>query len=162
TGGVQGFSGMYELESGIDSRYGYGMTRKVWNNNHKIKAMANLDFPEGYGPAIAGLHPLEKFHANLYWEYWSGQQYTYHGPDDTSTEPNNKRWFPHFRTNLRVSRTFDAFGIKTELALEVRNLFNNKDLNMLFDDQIICNSNSTERYARDYIPIVVGICSHPA
>lgn len=144
TGGVQGYSALYELGSGIDSRYGYGMVRKAWNNNHKIKAQANLDFYEGYGPAIAGIHPLEKLHANLYFEYWNGQQYTYHGPDDTSTKPNNKRWLPHFRTNLKIARTFDAFGVKTELALEVRNLFNNKDLNMLGGDDLINYHEKTE------------------
>ena len=152
TGGVQGFSGMYESGSGIDSRYGYGMVRKAWNNNHKIKAMANLDFHEGYGPAIAGMHPLEKLHTNLYFEYWNGQQYTYHGPDDTSTKPNNKRWKPHFRTNLKIARTFDAFGVKTELALEVRNLFNNKDLNMLYDDDLITWHEETELSEKDRLP----------
>ncbi|RKY76289.1 hypothetical protein DRQ07_10585, partial [candidate division KSB1 bacterium] len=131
TGGVVGYSSMYELGTGIDAPYGYGQSRKSWNANNKFKGIADLSFPKNFGPSVFGFKPLSEFGVNIYFEYRNGPQYTYHGPDDTSTEPNNKRWYPHYRTNLTVSKGFDLLGFHSELRMEVRNLFNNKDINML-------------------------------
>lgn len=143
TGGVVGYSNMYELGSGIDSPQGYAQIKKVWNSNHKFKGVANLNFRQGFGPEIAGFKPLSNINMNVYFEYWNGQQYTYHGPGDPSTKPNNKRWYPHYRTNLKVSKGFQVMSIHTELSLEIRNLFNNKDINMLgWDDLVYYQENS--------------------
>ena len=131
TGGVLGFANMYEPGSGVDSPQGYGQMKKVWNNNHKFKGVANLNFRQGYGPTIVNFKPLSDVNVNVYFEAWNGLQYTYHAPGDPSTEPNNKRWEAHYRTNLKVSRGFHAMGVRPEISVEVRNLFNNKDLNML-------------------------------
>jgi len=132
TGGVSGLYNMFEGD-GIDARHGYEMTRKAWNNNHKIKAMVNMDLHDKWGPSIAGFKPLADFHTNIYWEYRNGDQYTYHAPDDQSTKPNNMRWFAHYRTNLKVSKGIGLMGLHAELSMEVRNLFNDKDLNMPWD-----------------------------
>jgi hypothetical protein len=35
---------------------------------------------------------------------------------------------PHYRTNLKVSKVVNIFGANTEFSVEVRNLFNNKDI----------------------------------
>ena len=139
TGGVVGYSTLHEPGTGgYNTPQGYAQMKKAWNNNHKFKGIANLSFRRGFGPTIGGFKPLSDLNANVYFEYWSGRQYTYHGPGDTSTEPNNKRWKPHYRTNLKVSKGFYlAGGIHPKISVEVRNLFNNKDLNMLFGDDLI-------------------------
>jgi hypothetical protein len=125
-----GALGFYDLrEDGAPTeRYGYDMWRRDWVDNHSIKTMVNLDFYEDWGPSIAGIHPLENLHANVYFEYRNGEQYTYHSSGDTTTTPNNRRWMPHYRTNLKVSKVVNIFGAKTEFSVEVRNLFNNKDI----------------------------------
>jgi hypothetical protein len=47
------------------------------------------------------------------------------------------RWDGHNRWNLKLAKGFKTLGGRTELALEVRNLFNNKDLIMLEDEDLI-------------------------
>jgi len=128
TGGLVGYSQLFELGSGTNSTQGYGQTKKSWNSNHKFKASANLY----YGPEyFTSLKPLSDVFWNLYYEYFTGPQYTYHGPGDTSTEPNNMRWEGHTLWNTKLATGFQTWGFRTELALEVRNLFDNKTLNML-------------------------------
>ena len=134
TGGVVGYGSLFELGSGVDAPHGYGQTRKAWNSNHKFKGWANLYFGPEY---FTGLKPLNDVFLNLYYEYFTGPQYTYHGPGDTSTEPNNKRWEGHNRWNMKLATGFQTWGFRTELALEVRNLFNNKTLNMLGGDDLV-------------------------
>jgi len=137
TGGVVGYVNMYEAGSGIDTPQGFGQVKKAWNSNHKFKGNLFLNLRPGFGPAIAGFHPMGNFMMNLYYEYFSGPQYTYHGPGDTSTKPNNKRWKGHHRWNLKIAKSFEVLGAKSEISMEVRNLFNNKDLNMLYGDDLI-------------------------
>jgi len=143
TGGVVGWDNLYERGSGIDSPKGYAQSRKVWNTNHKFRGIANLNLRRGFGPEILGVKPLSDVNLNVYFEYYNGQQYTYHGPGDLSTEPNNKRWYPHYRTNLKVSKGFNILGVRSEFSVEVRNLFNDKDINMLgWDDLVYFEENS--------------------
>ena len=126
-GGSLGFEDLWE-DGSPGQRNGYGMWRRDWVDNHSVKTMVNLDFYENWGPSIAGIHPLENLHTNVYFEYRNGDEYTYHPPGDTTTTPNNRRWMPHFRTNLKVAKVVNIFGAKTEFSVEVRNLFNNKDI----------------------------------
>lgn len=143
SGGVVGYSSLYEGESGFDAPKGYAQMRKPWNRHHKFKGTANLNFPEGFGPTVAGFNPLGGINVNVYFETWNGEAYTYHGPGDTSTEPNNMRWKPHYQTNLRASKGIRILGFRPEISVEIRNLFNNKDLNMLYwDDLIYYHENS--------------------
>jgi hypothetical protein len=134
TGGVVGYSALFELGSGTDATHGYGQTKKAWNSNHKFKAQANLY----YGPEyFTSLKPLNDVFWNLYYEYFTGPEYTYHGPGDTSTEPNNRRWEGHNRWNTKLAVGLQTFGFRSELALEVRNLFDNKTLNLLGGDDLV-------------------------
>jgi hypothetical protein len=134
TGGLSGFNTLYELGSGIDVPQGFGQLKKTWNSNHKFKGWAHLYFGPGY---FANLSPLNDVYLNLYYEYFTGPEYTYHGPGDTSTEPNNKRWEGHNRWNTKLAAGFDTWGLRTEVSLEVRNLFNNRTLNLLGGDDLI-------------------------
>jgi len=137
TGGVIGFVNLYEARSGVNTPQGFGQLKKAWNSNQKFKGNVFLNLRPGFGPEFIGFKPLSNLFVNLYYEYFSGPQYTYHGPGDTSTEPNNKRWKGHHRWNLKVIKKFEWFGIRPSISVEVRNLFNNKDLNMLFGDDLI-------------------------
>ncbi|RKY49382.1 MAG: hypothetical protein DRP91_04425 [Candidatus Neomarinimicrobiota bacterium] len=152
SGGVVGYESMYEFGLGVNQPKGYGMVKKDWNSNHKFKGIMNLSFEKGYGFSILGFKPLSDLNMNLYYEYWSGQQYTYHGPDDPSTEPNNKRWFPHMRTNLKVSKGIYAGNVRFELVCEVRNLFNNYDINMLWWDDLVYFEENKDKPLHERLP----------
>jgi len=134
SGGLVGYASLFELGSGVNQTQGYGQVKKAWNSSHKFKAWANLF----YGPEyFTSLSPLNDVFLNLYYEYFTGPEYTYHGPGDTSTEPNNKRWEGHNRWNMKLAAGFQTWGLRTELAIEVRNLFDNKTLLMLGGDDLI-------------------------
>jgi hypothetical protein len=139
SGGASGFVNLWELDAegvpaGLNTPQGYGQTKKTWNSNHKFKGWANLYFGPQY---FTSLKPLNDVFWNLYFEYFTGPEYTYHGPGDTSTEPNNKRWEGHNRWNTKLAAGLQTWGFRTELALEVRNLFNNKTLNMLGGEDLV-------------------------
>ena len=68
---------------------------------------------------------------NLYSIWNSGEQFTYHGPGDTSTEPLNERWDPFTFSNLKVSKGFSFAGNRVEFSVDVRNVFNQNYLNLL-------------------------------
>jgi hypothetical protein len=132
--GRVGWSNLYEpaaLEQGArNSRYGADDADQRWNPNDKFKAVANLFLPRNYGPSWGSVKPLGDWNINMYFEWWSGDLYTYHFPEDPSTEPLNRRWEAHTRTNLRLVKGLNFIKpFRTELGIEVRNLFNNKDLN---------------------------------
>ncbi len=137
TGGEVGFAEMFELSSGINSRHGYGQFRFPWSRQNRVKGLANLYLPESFGPALAGYKFLGDLSASMYFQWREGQPYTYHGPGDPSTEPNNRRWFNHFTSNLKIEKGFSVSGIRSAIAVDIRNVFNNKDLNMLFGDALI-------------------------
>lgn len=122
TGGSAGFNTLYEDVNSIDEPASYQQYKKDWLSNFMIKGVINLSLDKG---VLSGLN------VNLYTEYFQGPQYTYHGPNDFSTEPNNKRWEPHKRTNLKVSKAFQLGSFSPEITIEIRNLLNDKDLNIL-------------------------------
>jgi hypothetical protein len=131
--GQVGWRRIYEPKMNIrNARFGLGDTDQRWNPTDKFKAVGNIFLPENFGPSLGAFKPLGDINVNLYFEAWSGRLYTAHFPErgDLSTEPLNRRWEPHYRTNLRLVKGINIIdGIRPEIGIEVRNLFNNKDLN---------------------------------
>jgi hypothetical protein len=154
SGGVVGYTDLWEpgTPNVHDVPRWFGQQKKDWNSNHKFKGIANLYLDRNYGPEVWGIKPLSDILVNVYFEYWSGRAYTYHGPDDLSTEPNNKRWKPHYRTNLKVAKGFPLLDMRGELSIEVRNLFNNKDLNMLYDEELAFYHDNPDLSLKERLP----------
>ena len=108
---------------------GGGNPNERWNPRHTFKLIANFDSPEEFGPRLGSCYPLGNWYLNLYSEYSSGRKFTYHSPGDLSTEPNNETWKPRYLTNLRISKVVEFIqGLRTEVSINVNNLFNNKQL----------------------------------
>lgn len=135
TGGVLGFRTLNEGGFQIDEPQQYGQSKNrggSWTSNQNFKANAFVVLDRDFGPEVAGFNPLGDVTTNLYYEFWTGPKYTYHGPGDVSTEPNNRRWDNHHRWNLKFAKRFGELnGLRPTLSVDVRNLFNNKDLNLL-------------------------------
>jgi len=89
-----------------------------------IKGNINYTTPSGLGPmGLAGDVII-----GLYHEYFAGPQYTYYPDDYTGLrEPNNKRWFPHNRTDLKFVKRLPLGNVTPVIGLEVFNLFNYYD-----------------------------------
>ncbi len=152
--GRVGYSDLYEPGSGIlDVPIGYRNNKGAWSNFHKIKAWANFYMQPGRGPGIAGVKPLSDVNVYLFFRWRSGQLYTYHGPGDVSTKPNNMKWFPIYETNLKVAKGFHLMGVRSELSVEVRNLFDNKFYSLLGGENMIKWQENKDKDDVDRLPI---------
>ncbi len=136
--GEVGFSRLNEPGSTrIDVPKGLRQGKGAWSSYHKIKSWLNLYLEPGRGPAIEDYKPLGDLNVYLYFWWRSGDPYTYHGPGDLSSKPFNKRWFNYYQFNLKVAKGFHVAGIHAELGADIRNLFNQKFLRLLYDDDLI-------------------------
>ncbi len=97
--------------------------------DERHNANVNIDFriPKGQGPTLFGVKLLENFGINLLWNFHSGRPYTrrdYRG--NQVGEYNGARQPFYMRTDARINKDFDLFGLHYSLFLEVENLFNTK------------------------------------
>ncbi len=131
--GRVGWNNIYEPAMNVpDRRFPLGDADQYWNPTDKFKAIGNIFLPKDFGPLLGNIKPIGDLNANIYFEAWSGRLYTAHFPErgDLSTKPLNRRWKPHYRTNIRITKGFNFIrNVRPEIGIEVRNLFNNKDLN---------------------------------
>lgn len=135
--GEVGFSRLYEAGSqSINVPKGLRQGKGAWGDYQRIKGWASIYIGKNEGPEIFGIKPLSdvSIYSNFWWR--SGDPYTYHGPGDMSTEPNNMRWFNYYQIDLRVSKGFDLFGVNTELSVNIKNLLNSKFLRRLYGDDL--------------------------
>lgn len=151
--GVVGYSRLYEPGADREDvpkglRYGKG----AWSSYHKVKGWISFNFAEDSGPEIAGFKPLSGFYTFLYMWWRSGNPYTYHGPGDTSTKPNNKTWFNYYQINLKVAKGFHVLGIRTELSIDVYNLLDSKFYRLLSGDNLIRWHERTDLPEKERLP----------
>jgi len=113
---------------GLDRYFGSGEDNlEVWNPHNTLKINGLFSTPADFGPEMGAFKPLGNWFMNVHHTYASPQRFTYHPPEDTSTEPLNKSWKPYHRTNMRLSKRFGLpQGLQAEFAMDVHNVFNNK------------------------------------
>ena len=136
--GEVGFSRLYETGSqSIDVPKGLRQGRGAWSSLQRIKGWLSLSWNKDEGPEIFGVRPLSDFYvySNFWWR--QGDQFTYHAPGDVSTAPNNMRWFNYYQVDLRVAKGFAFLGLRTELSVDIKNVFNLKFLRLLSGDNLI-------------------------
>lgn len=121
TGGRTGYWQYREDQSSVPQPHSYSETKATWISSAVIKANINYVTPSGLGPI--GL--LGDVSLGLYHEYFSGAQYTYYPDDFTGLRvPDNKRWYPHNRTDLKVVKRLPLGNVTPVIGLEVFNLLN--------------------------------------
>jgi hypothetical protein len=128
TGGVNGFWLYDEDSTKIHQPHGYEEGKGDWLSSLVIKGDVTYVTPKDFGPA--GL--LGGISAAFYYEWFQGPEYTYYPEDYTGLQrPNNKRWSPHKRGDIKLTKKFDIGGFSPVFGLEVYNLFDDHDLIML-------------------------------
>jgi hypothetical protein len=135
--GEVGFSRLYEEGSqSINVPKGLRQGRGAWGSVQRVKGWLSLGIERDGGPEIFGIRPLSD--VSVYSSFWwkQGDQYTYHAPGDPSTEPNNRRWFNYYQIDLRVAKGFDLLGLRAELSVDIKNLFDLKFLRLLDGDDL--------------------------
>jgi len=127
--GLAGWYRIYEpVMNEVDRKHTGDDAEQKWVPAHRFKINSVLNSPVDFGPKVGAYHPLGNWFINLYFVAQPGQVYTYHFPEDISTELNNRRWKPFYNTNLFVNKIFNVMGFQPEIGIEVRNLFNHKML----------------------------------
>ena len=117
-----------------------------------MKGWISFDIEQGKGPEIIGIKPLSDLHIYTYFWWRSGTPYTYHPPGDLSTRPNNRKWFSIYQFNLKVAKGIKLGGIRTEISLDIRNLFNSKFLGLLHGDQLKYYHENSDLPLEDRLP----------
>jgi outer membrane receptor for ferrienterochelin and colicin len=133
TGGASGYWQYREDETTIHQPWSFDEVKLDWISSYILKANVNYVTPHGIG--WIGL--LGDITASLYYEYFAGPEYTYYPEGYTGLlVPNNKRWFPHQRTDLKIFKRIPLGSVTPILGIEVYNLFNNFDRNLLWWDDL--------------------------
>ncbi len=148
TGSNSGYWQYREDTTSIHQPWGYDEVKLTWLSNYVLKGNINYVTPHTFGP----LGLLGGFNIGLYYEYFAGPQYTYYPEDFTGLRiPNNKRWYPHQRTDIKIVKRFPIGKITPVLGVEIYNLFNNYDRNMLGGDDLEqWEENGRPPQAQDY------------
>ncbi|MBN1895573.1 carboxypeptidase-like regulatory domain-containing protein [bacterium] len=124
--GFQSLSANPEVQSLMAFANQDGETKLRWLSSYKLKANFSLVTPKKFLIAMGDLS------LGLYYEYFAGDQYTYYAVDYTGVRyPDNRRWYPHQRTDLKISKRIKFRDMNTVLGVDVINLFNNYDRYLL-------------------------------
>ena len=133
SGGAAGYWSYYEDASRVNLPHSYDERKVTWISSTILKAAMNYITPETWVKGILG-----DITVGVFYEYFSGPEYTYYAPDYTGLrKPNNKRWYPHQRTDLKLSKRVPISTFNSVISLEVYNLFNNYDRMMLGGENLI-------------------------
>lgn len=106
-----------------------------WMSDLRIRANASVMTPSDFaGPAAVILGDVT---FSLYYEYFRGPKYTWYEPGFEGLQvPDNKTWYPHQRTDLKLTKTVKVGSLKPYLSVQVMNLFNNYDRILLSGSQL--------------------------
>ncbi|MBN2090714.1 carboxypeptidase-like regulatory domain-containing protein [candidate division KSB1 bacterium] len=106
-----------------------------WMSDLRIRANASLVSPKDFAGFASPV--LGEITFALYYEYFKGPTYTYYESGYAGLAiPDNKTWFPHQRTDLKITKVINLGGIKPYLGIQVNNLFNNYDRILLSGSEL--------------------------
>jgi hypothetical protein len=133
TGGASGYWQYREDDETIHQPWGFDEVKLDWISSYVFKGSINYVTPSDLDPW--GLS--SDITISLYYEYFAGPEYTYYPEEYTGLQtPNNKRWYPHQRADLKLVKRIPLGYITPIIGIEVFNLFNNYDRNMLDGDDL--------------------------
>ena len=131
TGGASGYWQYREDEETVHQPWGYDEVKLDWISSYVLKGSINYVTPSDWGVILGDIT------ASLYYEYFAGPEYTYYPEDYTGLQfPNNKRWYPHQKTDLKFIKRIPLGDVTPIIGIEVYNLFNNFDRNLLGGDDL--------------------------
>jgi hypothetical protein len=129
SGGTPSYWQYNEDSSIVNPPRNYSETKTTWISNIMIKGNLSYVTPNNIGPI--GL--LGNITMGLYQEYFTGPQYTWYPKDYQGLKvPNNKRWYPHLRTDLKISKRILIGRFTPVIGIEVFNVFDNFDRNISY------------------------------
>jgi len=104
-----------------------------FDQRHTINANVDLLIPDGAGPAIGAVKPLQNLDVSVLTELASGLPYTRRDSRNYLVGETNAERMPwRWTTDLKFTKNFHLFGLKLALFGEITNLFNRKDILNLY------------------------------
>ncbi|RKY70485.1 MAG: hypothetical protein DRQ24_09190 [Candidatus Latescibacterota bacterium] len=100
-----------------------------FDRRHSLIANLSLRFPKGFGPVVAGIHPVQNTGLNIVYNLGSGLPYTkrdYKG--NPIGEKNGYRQPWTMTTDMTLSKSLRLFNTAVTFSLEVTNLFNRRNV----------------------------------
>ncbi len=104
-----------------------------FDQRHTLNVALDFLIPDGAGPDIGGVKPLQNLDLSMITEMASGLPYTERDHRNwLVAEPNAQRMPWIWTTNLKFVKDFRLLGLKLAFFGEVTNLFNRKNILNLF------------------------------
>jgi hypothetical protein len=101
-----------------------GNNNESWNPNNNVSVIANLFTPLDLGPQWLGIQPLGDWNLNFRFTWNQGFKYTYYPTAYSGARiPNNKRWFPRYNTDLKLTKGF-KMGLNNKRMVVYANIYN--------------------------------------
>jgi hypothetical protein len=98
-----------------------------WDQPHKFSATVNVSIPEGVGPEVFGVRPLQNVSANVVYRAAAGRPYTPTTKERTLERNSGRRPWT-FQWDLKLYRDFESFGVRYSVFADVRNLFDRRNV----------------------------------
>jgi hypothetical protein len=131
TGGASGYWQYREDEETVHQPWGYDEVKLDWISSYILRGSLSYVTPNDWGVILGD------WTASIYYEYFAGPEYTYYPEEYTGLQfPNNKRWFPHQKADLKFNKRFPLGDVTPIIGIEIYNVFNNYDRNMLDGDDL--------------------------
>ncbi len=103
-------------------------TTAPWDQPHVLRANFQYYVGKKQGPRIGNLFPLQNMILSLIYYGESGLPYTPTIPGGVIVEPYSQRWPASHRFDVRVSKEWRLVGQRFRAFLEVKNLFDRKNV----------------------------------
>ena len=124
--GAYGYSRFYQDPTKENTRVSSNISQPKARPIIKV----NLDFhtPAEWGPRIFDYPLFADMNLGLLYNWRAGETFTWN-PDAIPYVEDNIRWRPYQKTDLRfIKRLFNKWHIAPEIYIDVKNLFNNKNM----------------------------------
>ena len=124
----------YEWEGYHDGSGGYieRQPKRVhtvsWNQPHRFTANFSVQIPEGVGPEIFGVRPIQNTSASVIYRASAGRPYTPSNDEGTPLETNSGQLPWSFQWDLRFYRDFESFGVRYSFFADIRNLLDRRNV----------------------------------
>ncbi len=98
----------------------------TWEQPHRFATTLNFRLPQGWGPALLDIHPLERITLSVIYRLEAGRPYT-PTTRDAEMERNSGRMPWTSRLDLRLYRDLTLMKITCSLYANIRNLFDRRN-----------------------------------
>ncbi len=103
-------------------------TTAPWDQTHVIRGSFQYVIPRNSGPELFGHHVLQDLNVTVFYYGSSGMPYTPTIPGGVIVEPYSARWPFSHRFDLRLTKTWRWNGLRIMGLLQVKNLFDRKNV----------------------------------